>query len=92
MGDFQTIDGRAFVGNTPVFRSTAGQLVQWDVMAMGSEHHTFHVHGHRWRERDGTRATPAPSGPPSRSGSAGVRRIPGRGCTTATSRATWAPA
>ena len=25
-----------------------GQLVQWDVMAMGSEHHTFHVHGHRW--------------------------------------------
>ena len=27
-----------------------GQLVQWDVMAMGSEHHTFHVHGHRWRE------------------------------------------
>ncbi len=48
MGPFQTIDGRAFVGDTPVFRSTVGQLVQWDVMAMGSEHHTFHVHGHRW--------------------------------------------
>jgi len=48
MGDFQTIGGRAFVGNTPVFRARAGQLVQWDVMAMGSEHHTFHVHGHRW--------------------------------------------
>ena len=48
MGDFQTIDGRAFVGDTPVFRSRVGQLVQWDVMAMGSEHHTFHVHGHRW--------------------------------------------
>jgi FtsP/CotA-like multicopper oxidase with cupredoxin domain len=48
MGDFQTIDGRAFVGNAPVFRSRVGQLVQWDVMAMGSEHHTFHVHGHRW--------------------------------------------
>jgi FtsP/CotA-like multicopper oxidase with cupredoxin domain len=48
MGDFQTIDGRAFVGNTPVFRARVGQLVQWDVMAMGSEHHTFHVHGHRW--------------------------------------------
>jgi manganese oxidase len=47
-GRFQTIDGRAFVGNTPVFRSRVGQLVQWDVMAMGSEHHTFHVHGHRW--------------------------------------------
>jgi len=48
MGDFQTIDGRAFVGNTPVFRSRLGDLVQWDVMGMGSEHHSFHVHGHRW--------------------------------------------
>ena len=47
-GDFQTIDERSYVGNTPVFTSRAGQLVQWDVMAMGSEHHTFHVHGHRW--------------------------------------------
>ena len=54
MGDFQTIDGRAFVGNTPVFTSIVGQTVQWDVMAMGSEHHTFHVHGHRWIAPDGT--------------------------------------
>ncbi|MFP5361170.1 MAG: multicopper oxidase domain-containing protein [Thermoleophilia bacterium] len=53
MGDFQTIDGRAFVGNTPVFRAKVGELVQWDVMAMGSEHHTFHVHGHRWLEAGG---------------------------------------
>ena len=54
MGDFQTIDGRAFVGNTPVFTSIVGQTVQWDVMAMGSEHHTFHVHGHRWKSPFGT--------------------------------------
>jgi FtsP/CotA-like multicopper oxidase with cupredoxin domain len=47
-GQFQSIDGRAFVGNTPVFTSRVGQTVQWDVIAMGSEHHTFHVHGHRW--------------------------------------------
>jgi FtsP/CotA-like multicopper oxidase with cupredoxin domain len=53
-GEFQSIDGRAFVGNTPVFRARAGETVQWDVMAMGSEHHTFHVHGHRWRDGDGT--------------------------------------
>jgi FtsP/CotA-like multicopper oxidase with cupredoxin domain len=46
--DFMAIDGRAFIGNTPVFRSKVGQLVQWDVMAMGSDFHTFHVHGHRW--------------------------------------------
>jgi manganese oxidase len=47
-GKFMTIDGRAFVGNTPVFHAKVGELVQWDVMAMGSEFHTFHVHGHRW--------------------------------------------
>jgi FtsP/CotA-like multicopper oxidase with cupredoxin domain len=51
---FQTIDGRAFVGNTPVFRSRVGESVQWDVMAMGDEFHTFHVHGHRWRTDGGT--------------------------------------
>ena len=48
--NFMTINGRAFVGNTPVFRARVGERVQWDVMAMGSEHHTFHVHGHRWLE------------------------------------------
>jgi len=48
MGKFMTIDGRAFVGNTPVFHSKVGDVVQWDVMAMGSDFHTFHVHGHRW--------------------------------------------
>jgi FtsP/CotA-like multicopper oxidase with cupredoxin domain len=47
-GALQTIDERAFVGNTPVFFALQGDLVQWDVMAMGAEHHTFHVHGHRW--------------------------------------------
>ena len=54
MGQFQTIDGRAFVGNTPVFHSKVGDDVQWDVLAMGSEHHTFPVHGHRWVAPDGT--------------------------------------
>jgi FtsP/CotA-like multicopper oxidase with cupredoxin domain len=53
MGEFQTIDGRAFVGNTPVFKARVGDTVQWDVIAIGSEHHTFHVHGHRWLTRDG---------------------------------------
>jgi FtsP/CotA-like multicopper oxidase with cupredoxin domain len=52
-GKFMAIDGRAFVGNTPVFHARVGEIVQWDVMAMGSEHHTFHVHGHRWIGPDG---------------------------------------
>ncbi len=52
-GKFMTINGRAFVGNTPIFRARVGQLVQWDVMGMGSDFHTFHVHGHRWIGADG---------------------------------------
>ena len=48
MGKFMAIDGRAFVGNTPVFHAKVGEVVQWDVMALGSDFHTFHVHGHRW--------------------------------------------
>jgi FtsP/CotA-like multicopper oxidase with cupredoxin domain len=51
---FQTINGRAFVGNTPVYEARVGETVQWDVMAMGDEFHTFHVHGHRWRTDGGT--------------------------------------
>jgi manganese oxidase len=53
MGTLQTINGRAFVGNTPVFSARVGEVVQWNVIALGSEHHTFHVHGHRWRGADG---------------------------------------
>ena len=45
---FMTIDGRAFVGNTPIFRARVGQLVQWDVLTLGDDFHTFHVHAHRW--------------------------------------------
>ena len=51
---FQTINGRAFVGNTPVYEARVGETVQWDVMAMGDEFHTFHVHGHKWRTDGGT--------------------------------------
>ncbi len=53
MRDFQTINGRAFVGNTPVLRGKVGERIQWDVLAIGSEHHTFHVHGHKWRTAAG---------------------------------------
>jgi len=53
LNDFMTIDGRAFVGNTPLFQARVGDLVQWDVLTLGDEFHTFHVHGHRWRQPGG---------------------------------------
>jgi FtsP/CotA-like multicopper oxidase with cupredoxin domain len=48
-GGFDTINGRAFIGNTPTFRARAGELVQWNVLTIGDLFHTFHIHGHRWR-------------------------------------------
>ena len=92
IGRFQGIDGRAFVGNTPVFTAFPGQLVQWDVMAMGSEHHTFHVHGHRWRDARHAASTPRRSAPRRASASAGASASRARGSTTATSRRTWSRA
>ena len=50
--EFETINNRAFIRNTPTFRARVGDRVQWDVLAMGSAHHTFHVHGHRWLRGD----------------------------------------
>ena len=73
----------------PGLPSRVGDLVQWDVMGMGSEHHSFHVHGHRWLRPAASRATPRPSARPSRSACAGARRIRAPGSTTATSRSTW---
>jgi FtsP/CotA-like multicopper oxidase with cupredoxin domain len=46
---FNTVNGRAFVGNTPTFRARINETVEWQVLALGNEHHTFHLHGHRWR-------------------------------------------
>jgi manganese oxidase len=43
-----TINGRSFIGNTPTFHAKVGNVVQWDVLALGDDVHAFHVHGHRW--------------------------------------------
>ena len=32
----------------PTIHARVGDVVQWDVLALGDDHHTFHVHGHRW--------------------------------------------
>ena len=63
MHGFMTINGRAFLGNTPVLRARVGQRVRWDVLGMGNDFHTFHVHGHRWRNADGTFADVRTFGP-----------------------------
>jgi FtsP/CotA-like multicopper oxidase with cupredoxin domain len=50
---FDTINGRAFIGNVPTFHARVGQQVEWQVLALGEDMHVFHIHGHRWRADDG---------------------------------------
>jgi FtsP/CotA-like multicopper oxidase with cupredoxin domain len=47
------VNGRAYAGNTPTPRARAGQDVAFDVLTLGDEAHTFHIHGHRWTGASG---------------------------------------
>jgi manganese oxidase len=51
---FDTINGRAHIGNAPTFRSRVGEDVEFDVLAIGEDFHVFHIHGHRWLDRSRT--------------------------------------
>lgn len=42
------INGRQYLGNTPTVISGPSTLMRFGVVGMGSEFHTFHIHGHRW--------------------------------------------
>jgi FtsP/CotA-like multicopper oxidase with cupredoxin domain len=50
---FQAINGRAHAGNTPTVQAKVGQDVAFHVFGMDSAFHTFHIHGHRWRDPSG---------------------------------------
>jgi FtsP/CotA-like multicopper oxidase with cupredoxin domain len=52
--NFQCINGRSFAGNTPTLTSRVGEDVEFNVFGMDNFFHTFHVHGHRWRDGAGT--------------------------------------
>lgn len=49
--DFDCINGRSFLSNTPTFHAKVGERVRWRVGAFGRENHIFHIHGHRWPMR-----------------------------------------
>ena len=47
-GDATCINGRQYLGNTPTIISGTATQMRFGVVGMGSEFHTFHLHGHRW--------------------------------------------
>jgi plastocyanin len=42
------INGRKYMGNTPTVLAGANTKMRFGVVGMGSDTHTFHIHGHRW--------------------------------------------
>jgi FtsP/CotA-like multicopper oxidase with cupredoxin domain/plastocyanin len=42
------INGRKYLGNTPTLIGGPETRMRFGVVGMGSDFHTFHIHGHRW--------------------------------------------
>jgi FtsP/CotA-like multicopper oxidase with cupredoxin domain len=49
----QCFNGRTGAGNTPTIRARVGQDVALHVYGGDANFHTFHVHGHRWKDPSG---------------------------------------
>jgi FtsP/CotA-like multicopper oxidase with cupredoxin domain len=52
--NIQCVNGRHGAGNTPTVRAKVGQDVCFHAIGGDGEFHTFHVHGHRWKDPAGT--------------------------------------
>jgi FtsP/CotA-like multicopper oxidase with cupredoxin domain len=75
---YSAINGRAYAGNTPTPRSRVGQDVAFNVLTLGSELHTFHIHGHRWKDAAGADVDAPSLGPSEGLRARFTERDPGR--------------
>ena len=50
---FQVVNGRSGAGNTPTIRARVGQDVALHAIGLDNNFHTFHLHGHRWKDPSG---------------------------------------
>ena len=83
--NFHCINGRAYAGNTPTLKARVGEDVEIHAFGMDYNFHTFHIHGHRWRDPAGTFTDNPAMGPTNPSRPASSKTTPVAGCTTATS-------
>jgi manganese oxidase len=51
--NFHCFNGRAYAGNTPTLTAKPGEDVEVNVFGQDSNFHTFHIHGHRWKDAAG---------------------------------------
>jgi FtsP/CotA-like multicopper oxidase with cupredoxin domain len=57
----QCVNGRTAAGNTPTIRAKVGQDVAIHVIGGDGNFHTFHIHGHRWKDPRGGGHTDCPT-------------------------------
>lgn len=50
---FWAVNGHAFAGNTPNLHAQVGHRVAMHVIGLDDAFHTFHLHGHRWKDPNG---------------------------------------
>jgi manganese oxidase len=53
-GSYFCVNGKAYAGNTPTLEAKVGERIAMHVYGVDNFFHTFHLHGHRWQEPDGT--------------------------------------
>jgi FtsP/CotA-like multicopper oxidase with cupredoxin domain len=75
---FWCLNGRAYAGNTPTFHARVGQRVAFRVFALDNDFHTFHLHGHRWRNESGKMVDNVTLGPADSISAEFVEDNPGR--------------
>ena len=75
---FSCINGYAYAGNTPTLQAMIGDTVAFHVFAIDNDFHTFHIHGHRWTDPDGTVIDNKTLGPGDSITAAFVEDNPGR--------------
>jgi FtsP/CotA-like multicopper oxidase with cupredoxin domain len=51
---FHAVNGRSSAGNTPTISAKVGDDVAFHVTGFDNNWHTFHLHGHRWKNQSGT--------------------------------------
>ena len=76
--NYQCINGRAYAGNTPTLRSRVGQTVELTAFSMDNNFHTFHIHGHRWKDAAGQFVDNPSMGPNEHATARFVEDNPGR--------------